>query len=239
MSGHLKRLYASRALQLHRKERIWTVKAGPGPHSKEASIPVGLLIRDYLKLCDTQREAKRVLSNGEVLVDQRKRKDNHFPVGLMDVISLPKLKKHYRVLFNKRGKLVLVDIQSSEAGWKLRKITQKTIVKGKQTQLSFHDGYNMIVAKDTYKVGDVLKISFEKQKIEEVYPLQKGSISLIIGGSHVGELASIEQLETIGSSKPNVAHMKGDHPFVTLQDYVFTVGKTKPVIRIPEVSVNE
>ncbi len=239
MSGHLKRLNAPRTQQLHRKERIWTVNTSPGPHPKDASMPLGLLIRDYLKLCDTNREAKRILSHGEILVDNIIRKSNRFPVGLMDVISIPKLKKHFRIVFNKRGKLSLVPIQSNEAGWKLRKIKQKTVMKGKQIQLTFHDGYTMLVSKDQYHVGDVLKVSFQKNKVEDVYSQQKGTISLITGGSHIGELATIEDLETIASSKPNVAHMKGDHSFVTLQEYVFAVGKNKPVIQLPEVSVHE
>jgi len=69
MSKHLKRLNAPRALRLHRKERTWTVKSSPGPHPLERAIPLGMIIRDYLKLCDTQREAKRIISNGDVVVD--------------------------------------------------------------------------------------------------------------------------------------------------------------------------
>jgi small subunit ribosomal protein S4e len=239
MSGHLKRLNAPRALKIHRKEKTWTVRPTSGPHTQKSSMPLGLLVRDYLQLCDTKREAKRLLVNGEILIDNIKRKNIKFPVGLMDVISIPKLKKQFRMVFDKRGKLVLVPLQTNEAAWKLRKIKKKSIIKQNKTQLTFHDGSTLLVDKDTYRTGDVLKISFEKNKIEEIYSQQKGTISLITGGSHIGELATIESVEKIQSSKPNVAHMKGDHAFVTLQDYVFPVGKTKPVIRIPEVSVNE
>ena len=63
MSKHLKRLNAPRALKLHRKERKWTVKSNAGPHPLKTAIPVGLIIRDYLNLTDTMREAKRILSN--------------------------------------------------------------------------------------------------------------------------------------------------------------------------------
>ena len=55
MSKHLKRLKAPRALTIHRKERKWTVRANPGPHPLEKSIPLGIVIRDYLKLSDTLR----------------------------------------------------------------------------------------------------------------------------------------------------------------------------------------
>jgi len=237
MSNHLKRLNAPRTLQLHRKEKKWTIRASSGPHELAKAIPLGILIRDYLNLCDTQREAKHILSNGEILIDGIVRKSNKFPAGLMDVISIPKLKKHFRIVYDKRGKITILAISSSDAEWKLRRIENKTHVSGKKIQLNFHDGYNMIIKKDEYKSGDVLKIMFSDKKINDVYPRQKGAISLITGGSHIGELATLQDLEIIASSKPNLAKMKGVNEFTTLEKYVFPVGKTKPVIAVPEVRV--
>lgn len=237
MSKHLKRLNAPRSLQIHRKEETWTIKSSPGPHSLEESIPLGLVIRNYLNLADTLKETKKIISNGEISVDGLIRKDHKFPCGLMDVISIPKLKKDYRVLFNRRGKLILVPISSSEATWKLCRIENKTIVKGKKIQLNLHDGNNRIVKKDEYKTGDVLKISFKDKKIDDIYKFEKGTLSMIIGGSHIGEVANIEDIETIPSSKPNLTKMKGENEFSTLQKYVFPIGKAKPVIVIPEVKI--
>jgi len=237
MSKHLKRLNAPRALRLHRKERTWTVKSSPGPHPLERSIPLGMVIRDYLELCDTQREAKRIISNGEVVVDGVTRKDNKFPCGLMDVVSITKMKKDYRILFDRRGKLNLVPISSKDAVWKLCRIENKTTVKGNQIQLNLHDGKNKLVKKDGYKTGDVLKISFKDKKINETYQFAKGTVSMIIGGSHIGEIANIEETQVVTSSRPNLAKMKGTSEFSTLQEYVFPIGKTKPVIELPEVKI--
>jgi small subunit ribosomal protein S4e len=237
MSKHLKRLNAPRALKLHRKERKWTVRPSPGPHPLEKSIALGLIVRDYLNLTDTQREGKRIIANGEILVDGVVRKNHKFPCGLMDVISIPKIKKDYRILFDRRGKLALVPIASKDATWKLCRIENKTIVKGKQIQLNLHDGQNTLIKKDEYKTGDVLKISFKDKKIGETYKFDKGAVSMIIGGSHIGEVANIEDIETIPSSKPNLTKMKGKTSFSTLQEYVFPIGKTKPVIELPEVKI--
>lgn len=237
MSKHLKRLNAPRVVRLHRKERTWTVKPSPGPHPLKKSIALGLIVRDYLNLTDTQREAKSVISNGEILVDGIVKKSNNFPCGLMDVISIPKMKKDYRILFDRRGKLVLVPIASNDASWKLCRIENKTILKGKQIQLNLHDGQNTLIKKDEYKTGDVLKISFKDKKIDEIYKFDKGAVSMIIGGSHIGEVANIEDIEAIPSSKPNLAKMKGTTSFSTLQKYVFPIGKTKPVIELPEVKI--
>ena len=237
MSKHLKRLNAPRTLNIHRKELKWTVKSSPGPHPLEDSIPLGLIVRDYLELVDNLREANRIIANSEILVDGVKRKSHKFSCGFMDVISIPKMKNDYRILFNNRGKLTLVPIASKDASWKLCRIENKTIVKGKQIQLNLHDGNNQIIKKDEYKTGDVLKIAFKDKKIDEIYKFERGTVSMIIGGSHIGEVANIEDIEIIPSSKPNVVKVKGKTDFSTIQDYVFPIGKAKPVIELPEVKI--
>ena len=237
MSKHMKRLNAPRTLHLHRKEEIWTVRSSPGPHPLEDSIPLGLIIRDYLNLADTLKETKRILSDGEVLVDGAIRKSHKFPCGLMDVISLPKIKKDYRILFDQRGKLTLVPVASKDASWKLCRIENKTIVSGKKIQLNLHDGKNQLVKKDEYKTGDVLKISIKDNKITDAFKFEKGTVSMIIGGSHIGEDANIEEVEIISSTKSNLTKMKGTSDFSTLQEYVFPIGKNKPEIELPEVKI--
>ncbi len=237
MSKHLKRLNAPRVLQLHRKERTWTIRSSPGTHKLEKSVPLGMIIRDYLNLADTLNETKKIITSGEILVDGAVRKDYKFPCGLMDVISIPKMKKDYRVLYDRRGKITIEAIKAAEANWKLCRIENKTILKGKKIQLNLHDGRNQLVKKDEYKTGDVLKISFKDNKIEDVFKFEKGNVSMIIGGSHIGELANIDNIEVIESSKPNLTKMKGSTEFTTLQKYVFPIGKNKPVIELPEVKI--
>jgi small subunit ribosomal protein S4e len=233
----MKRLNAPRTLKLHRKEDTWTVRPSPGPHPIEKSIPLGLIVRDYLNMADTLRETKRIISTGEIQVDGVKRKNYKFPCGLMDVISIPKIKKDYRVLFDRRGKLTLVPITSKDATWKLYRVENKIIIKSKQIQLNLHDGRNQIIKKDEYKTGDVLKIHFKDKNINETFKFEKGTVSMIIGGSHIGEVANIEDIEIIHSSKPNIVKMKGKAEFSTIQDYVFPIGKTKPMIELPEVKI--
>lgn len=237
MSKHLKRLAAPRSLKIHRKEAVWTIKPSPGPHPLEESIPLGIVVRDYLKLTDNMKETKRIISKGDILIDGKQRKDYKYPCGLMDVITIPVMKNSYRLLFDVSGKLTLVPIKSSEAEWKLCRIENKTIIKDKKIQLNLHDGGNTIVKKDEYKTGDVVKISFKDNKIQDTYKFQKGTVSIIIGGSHIGEVANIEDFVIIPSSKPNLAKMKGKTSFSTLQKYVFPIGKDKPIIELPEVKI--
>ncbi len=237
MSKHLKRLAAPRQLKIHRKEQIWTTKPSPGPHPEDKSIPLVSLVRDYLKLCDTNKEAKNLIANDEILVDQTIRKNHKYPCGFMDVISIPKLKQNYRILYNQKGRLIPVSIAEKDAEWKLCRIENKTILPGNQTQLNLHDGRNITMKKDEYHTGDVLKYTFKNNKISDVYTFAKGNISMIIGGSHIGEIATITDIETVSSSQPNVIKMKGDYEFSTITHYAFPIGKTKPVVALPEVTM--
>ena len=238
MSKHLKRLATPRAVSIERKVAKWTMKSSPCPHSADKSIPLGIIVRDYLSLCDTRSEAKKIVSSGAVLVDNVARKDIKFPCGLMDVISIPKTNKSYRVMFDRRGKLTLVPLKKGEEKWKLCRIENKTIIRGGKTQLNLHDGRNLIVDKDQYKPGDSLKLSLSDNKIMDTYKLDNGFTALITGGGHVGEIAKIEEIKIVRSSKPNTVLLSGkNEKFSTIKDYVFPVGKDSPVITLPEVKI--
>ena len=82
-----------------------------------------------------------------------------FPVGLMDVVSIPKIESE---LPNGARPERQVPIWSrcrraSRAG-SCAASKSKTTVSGGKTQLNLHDGRNLLVAKDAYKSGDVLKL---------------------------------------------------------------------------------
>ena len=233
----MKRLNTPRAVRISRKKETWTVKPSPGPHPIEKSVPLSYIIRDDLALADTLRETKRIISNGDVLVDGKIKKNYKHPVGLMDVVSFPKLKKDYRILFDRKGKLSLVEISQKDSTWKLCRIQNKKILKGSKKQLNLHDGKNILIKKDEYKTGDVLKIEFKDNKIVDKFEFKKGNVSMITGGSHIGEIANIEKTDVISSSKSNITVMKGENEFTTLQSYVFPIGEKKPTINLPEVKV--
>ena len=71
MSDHLKRITAPRSWNVGRKSHFWATKPAPGPHSLEGSVPLVMVLRDYLHVCDNAREARRVLADGKMMVDQR------------------------------------------------------------------------------------------------------------------------------------------------------------------------
>lgn len=232
-SGHLKRLVAPRSWNIARKERTWTTKPMPGKHSLEGALPISTILRDYLKVCDNNREAKIILHNRDVFVDQRVVNKPKYPVGLMDVISIPKIKLHVRAMLDKHGRIEFVPIKAADSKWKLARVENKRNIKGGHTQINLHDGTN-VLSKEKVKTGDVLQLSLPDLKVKKVLKFKKGAQSLIIGGAHVGSISTIMGEETTRSTKPNLVMYEN---FQTIRPYSFVVGEKKAMISLPEVKV--
>ena len=235
MSKHLKRLAVPRVWSIPKKRHIWAVKQSPGPHPVRDSVPLLIVIRDMLKYCDTAREGRKIIGGRNVIIDGRIVTDYKMPVGFMDVLSLPKSKENFRALLDSRGKIRPIRISKDRALWKLVKIKNITTIKGGKTQLNFHDGRNILVEKCKYKTGDVLKIELPSQKILDYYPMEKGNVAMIISGKHSGQIGTIEDYKVVRGPKPNLVEFS--EGFSTIKDNVFVVGKKKPEITVPEVSI--
>lgn len=235
---HLKRLSAPRTWMLRRKEHIWTVKPRPGPHSQDKSYPLLLVVRDLLGYAENSREAKRILNEENILVNGKVRKDPKFPVGLMDILQIPKTKENFLLVFDKNRKIALLNIKKKETNARLCKIINKCLVKGGHIQLNLHDGTNYLIknsakksAEDKYKTRDTILLDLKKGSISGQIPFKKGNLALIIGGSHMGEVAKIEEIRVMKSSRANVVVLSSDaKKFQTVDDYVFMIGEKKPVI---------
>jgi len=242
-SRHLKRFAVPRSWSIAKKEHTWAVKPSPGPHSKEDSVPLLILVRDILKYSRTSKEAKRIIREGSILVDKKARKDYKFPVGLMDIVEIPATKDRFIVMLDRRGKLVLEKIKVKETNLKPCKIVGKQTVRGGDLQLNFHDGRNYLVKikdpkkpkEDVYRTKDTVLFDLNSSKPMRQIDYKEGNLALVIAGSHRGEVARIEEIQTVKNSKSNIVVLSSNSKkFRTLDDYVFMVGKTKS--EVPGVS---
>lgn len=235
----LKRYVAPTAIRLERKSYEWVTKPAPGPHPASFSVPMMLFLRDYLGIARTAREVKKILSQNQVLVDGKVRKDEGFPIGLMDVVQLPSINLNFRVLVDHLGRLAFHEIDQTEASFKLCKVVRKTVVKSGQVQLTFHDGKNLVGDSSEFnelKVMDVVKVSLPDLKILEIFPFQKDSIALVTGGSNVGKVGRIVEIKEIEGSQPNIVTLKaGEISFQSPENYVFVLGKETPAISLLKI----
>ena len=234
MSKHMKRLTAPTSWPVSRKTEVWVTKPMPGPHPIQRSLPLLVLVRDMAKYCDTAREARRIIGQRKIYVDGKVATNYKMPVGVMDVISVPDNKDHFRLLLDRLGHFRLMKISPEEAKWKLVRIENKTTIKDGKIQLNLHDGRNIVIGKDARKTGDTLKISLPDQKILGVHEFKEGNIAYLTGGAHIGELGTVQDTEITRSSSSNIVKFKDG--FSTVKDYVFIVGEATPEISLPEVS---
>ena len=224
-----------------KKRSTWVVRPRPGPHKKFESIPLLILVRDILKLVDTGKDARKIIKAKEILVDGKPRRDQKYPVGLFDVVEIPKLKKQYRIIPTHAG-LDLLEIPNNEAKLKLCRINRKTMVKGRSLQLNLHDGKNIITGKkttkkkakgDVYNTGDSVLIEVPSQKMIKHVKMEKGMLAIIVSGQNMGEVIKIKEVIKTRSREPNkvVCEKKG-REFEAIKDYVFVIGKAKALIKV-------
>ncbi len=234
MSDHMKRLAAPRSWPLKRKVNVWVAKQSAGAHSIEDSMPAVTVLRDMVGVCDTAREAKRIIGNREMFVDGKAVKNPKAPVGFMDVITIPKMGLAFRMLLTDKGKLTLVAIDEAEASWELCKIEDKTVVKGGKIQLNLSGGRNIVLDKNDYKCGDSLKVAFDGQQVLDHYPLQDGSVVFIKEGSQAGAVRTVKSLETVRGSAANLVLFTDGTQ--TVARNCFVIGAQASAIKLPEAS---
>ena len=243
--GRLKRKPAPRFWPIHRKEAVWIVRPSPGGHSLEKCLPLALVLRDFLEVSETRKEAKKIIAQGKVFVDGKVRRKDDFPVGLMDVISMPELNKFYRILPSHKG-LFLNSISKEEASFKLFRVEGRTLVKNGNSQIALHDGSNILVkagdsespSEVVYETFDTLKLGLPEKEVLDQLKTQKGNMAVITGGKNIGKQGKIVEIEKTEAKKRRnalvvVEDEKGNH-YQTILDFVFSIGKAKPIISLPE-----
>ncbi len=233
-SKHLKRLAAPGYWPVAKREKTWVVKPNPGPHPLDQGLPLLVIIRDVLRLATTAREAKRIVYMKKVKVDGKPRYDPKYQVGLMDVISIPDLGKHYRMVPDPYKFLKLVEIPESEANLKVVKVTGKRTIRKGKIQVTTHDARNFILDPNSelaksVKVGHSLLIEVPSQEIKAVLPLEVGAVGSMVRGrmaGHVGIIKEIaEFIELQDLDDPNLKY-RG------ISKNILVVGKEEPAIRV-------
>ncbi|MFW9962935.1 MAG: 30S ribosomal protein S4e [Candidatus Sifarchaeia archaeon] len=235
---HLKRLPAPRHWPIKRKEAKFTTRPIPGPHPKEHSLTLAVLLRDVLGYAENMREVKAILSSGQVKVDGDIRKNIRFPVGLMDVVEITTSGERFRLLPKIRGGLKLVNIDDAESKFKLCRIENKTMVKGGKIQLSLHDGRTLLLPEgenpSDYHTLDTLKVGIPEQKLMKTIALDKGVYAVVSRGKNIGIEGKILEIERrVGTHASTVTLQDPEgNRFQTALEYVFVVGKSKPEVTL-------
>jgi small subunit ribosomal protein S4e len=233
MSYHLKRLTAPVSWQIAKKEEKFVTKTSPGPHSG-AAMPVAVWLRDKMGLAGNMKEVKRILNQRQVILNGKPVTDPKLGLGIFDIISIPKIGKHYRVLTDKKGRMVTIEIDAEAAKTRLCKIRNKSIVRGGKVQLNLLYGANLL-ADNTYHPKDSIVVTLEGENrfaIVDHFPFAIGNMAMVIGGKHSGKVGRISEIRVAAGSIPNrvILQDKDGETFETVEQYVFMIGRETPAV---------
>lgn len=228
----LKRQLAPTFWDIRRKQSRFVLRASPGPHRKNRSYPLGIILRDVLKVAYTMHEVKTVVSAGKVKVDGIHRRNVKFPVGLMDVIELTPTGQSYRLVPRNSKLLVHIEVPDTEKTLKLVKVTSKVTTNGGKLQYGFHDGKTMI-NDQRLSVGDTCLLDFENSSIKNAVPFEKGNLGLITSGDNAGSFGTIMDIKDGIFSLPKRAILSLEDRSVELPtEIVMAVGLETPLIKV-------
>jgi small subunit ribosomal protein S4e len=245
-TARLKRKPAPRFWPIHRKEEPWVLKPSSGPHSLQNCLSLSLVMRDILGVAETRKEVQTILHQGKVLVDGKIIQKDDFPVGLMDVISLPDADKYYRLFPTHKG-LSVSAISKEETAFKLCRVEDKMTVPG-GIQLNLNDGSNLKIKvsdpknpqENIYNTFDILKLNIPSKEIAGCIQLKEGNYAVITGGKNVGTTGKIVEIEkTEAKKRRNALVVVEDgqgNKYQTILDFVFSLGETQPLISTLEAT---
>jgi small subunit ribosomal protein S4e len=234
MSDHLKRLNAPDSWHIAKKTQVFITKTTPGPHNANA-MPIAVWLRDHMGLARNLKEVKQILSQKDVIINGRTCRDPKMGIGIFDIISLPRIGQHYRILRDKKGRHRTIAIDEEAAKTRLAKILNKTIVSGGRIQLNLRSGDN-VLADNQYRPRDSVVLSLipeEKSRIVDHFPFAVGNMAMVIGGRHSGKVARIVAIDTIPGSVPNRVILEDEASkarFDTIDSYIYMVGRETPAL---------
>lgn len=220
MRRHLKRLVMPKSWPTKKKGIKFIARPRPGPHKLAESITPNIILKDLLKLAKSTKEVKLILNSNTFLVDGKIKTDLRLPMGIMDTLAVDN--KFYRLVTNKKGKFVLLPITKEQSEEKIAKIIGKKVIKKKKTQINLYDGKNILVDKDSYKVGDSVIVS--NNKVKKHLKFEKGAIIYITGGKHTGEIGKLEEVKQHkGITKDTIVISSGKDKIETSKNYAYVI----------------
>ncbi|MDS0475505.1 30S ribosomal protein S4e [Natrinema sp. 1APR25-10V2] len=223
MTKHQKRLSVPKSWPVERKTETFTVKADAGPHGEDG-VPLVVLLRDVLGYVDSRKEARYALSEDAILINGDSINDEQRPIGMFDIVAFPGRDEYYRVFPDEGGRLALTEIDEDAAQSRLGKIEGKQQVPGGDTQLTLHDGTNVIVDDDEYETKDSIVVDNDDKSIVAHFPYEEGALVTAVRGNHGGKIGEIDAIDVTPGSGPNrVGVSTDDDGFETVEEYVVVI----------------
>lgn len=231
-SKSLKRLSAPRTWDIERKSERFIIRPSPGPYSLKDGYPLGVVLRDLLHLVQNKRETDNVLSHAQILVDGVARHDARFPVGLFNVIAVPKEGLAYRLVPSVDG-LRARKVGGDQANLKLCRVNSKSKITGGKIQYGLHDGRSMVSDGLSLSPGDAVLLKVPEQSVVSSVKMAKGSLGLILSGERAGQVGKISDVKrgTVSRERMVTISLPAGETELPAR-LIFPVGTDSPTIEV-------
>jgi len=196
------------------------------------------LLRNRLSYALSGQEAIKICKDksGNIKVDNKIRRDHRFPLGMMDVVSLPKTGENFRILYDNKGRFQPVRIDAKEASFKLCKVKRKVLGKNKIPYIVTHDGRTIRFPHPDIKKNDSIKLNLETGEIDGVVKFENGATCYLTAGNNIGRVGTLMHVEHHPGSY-EIVHIKDSNgaTFATRLSNCFVIGQgKKPLIKLPK-----
>eukprot|EP01062_Namystynia_karyoxenos_P079107 TRINITY_DN828_c0_g1_i1.p2 TRINITY_DN828_c0_g1~~TRINITY_DN828_c0_g1_i1.p2 ORF type:complete len:277 (+),score=131.39 TRINITY_DN828_c0_g1_i1:95-925(+) len=235
---HMKRLNAPRHWMLDKNLGVFAPKARPGAHKGRECLPLILILRNRLKYALTATEASMITRQRFVEVDGRVRTDPKYPVGFMDVLTIPKTDDKFRVMYDVKGRFVLHKLTTDdEAQTKICKVIKTYVATNGVPCLCTHDGRTLRYPDPLIKAGDTVVLDLGKDKdggkIIDFIKFKPGVQCMVTGGANTGRVGEIIDVERHPGSF-DIVHVRdaNDNTFATRKGNIFVIGRSQTDIRV-------
>ncbi|MFH1311244.1 MAG: hypothetical protein ABIH65_02455 [Nanoarchaeota archaeon] len=188
---HLKRQESPKSWPIYRKGTKYIVRPNSGI---QKGIPILIVLRNLLKLAQNRKEVKRAIHLKNIFVNNKPVRDEKNSIFLFDTLKIIPLKKSYRLEILNNGKIGMKEIKEDESNYKIIKVVNKKMLKGKKMQLNMDDGRNLFSDIEC-KINDSVIINFNEKKIEKCIPLKEDTEVFIFAGKHAGSKGNLIKID--------------------------------------------
>jgi len=252
---HLKRLNAPKHWMLSKLGGIYAPRPSSGPHKLRECLPLALILRNRLKYALTRHEVVMIVMRRHVAIDGKVRTDSNYPVGFMDVVSIPKSNENYRLLYNTKGRFILHSVSAKESQFKLCRVVKVAHAKkatigknpfmtGQASAIPYvvtHDGRTIRYPDPLIRVNDTVKFDMSTGKITDHVKFEAGNLAMITRGANIGRIGIVVHREKHPGSY-EIVHVKDrrGESFATRVENFFIIGtQEKPLITFPKTLGNK
>jgi len=191
---HLKRLRAPKHWMLSKLDGIYATRPRAGPHKLRECIPMSIFLRHKLRYALIEKEVIKIINARHIYVNGKVITDRKYPIGLMDVVSIPRTGENFRMILDNKGRFLAHPIEEKDKEWTVVRIVKKFKARLNRVNCVAHNSWTFAYPHPDMNVNDSVKVIIgDKQNPEkhEVIKFRVGAEALCTGGRNKGRIGII------------------------------------------------